>query len=368
MTKEEKVEILRREFPCNYILNFTRATLKQCNGKLERSMKADIRDKLCEKSKFFKYVNKDGNDLLFTHPDLDSPIKIETKFSNTFLYTEAGYLRGKINSQGKSNKPIVPRVEICNSNSCSQSKKIPENYSEIIICIEPFCISILFVEDIICYLHSKPGKLIAKRIPINLFYKLMDVNTSEDFIDLKIDFDLQNKFDSMKRDSSKEYDDLYNKNLLDYNSSSSNSKSKMKENEMKNNKIKQTETDKAYKLICDRDNFDLKTLSKLFFEIHGQEKTEKQCYNYCENLIKSNKITKEKILTKIGRKNSYSVIKQSNICVDQNIEEDMSKELTDNSARFGITLTFNNKSVRIENIDSLESLRKAALIAKESLS
>jgi hypothetical protein len=183
----------------NIVLNYIHATKNQLVQPSERFLASEIRDNLIPKisNKTIDYINENGNDLLFT--DDNKSYKIECKYlSDGYLYTK-----------NKNKRNFAPKITLVNTISKETPTELPQDYSESILCLEPYAISLVSTKDLINnkLIKFEKGQIVAKQIPVKLFHKIFDYNQSKQLVEK---FDIESESKKFVQDSLDKFLNVYN--------------------------------------------------------------------------------------------------------------------------------------------------------------
>lgn len=343
MNKKQIVNIIKESVDFNFIANFINATKKQLTNPNDRHFASTLRDNFFEFASYnqkVKYIDKKGADLYH----LGLKTNIEIKYSTRgFLYT-----------QKQNARKIISKIILKNTDSVV-IPNIEESMSQIIICCEPNCFSILFLDDLIknkLIDTSKPGQILAKNVPCHLFYKIMDHKEFEIIVD---HYNIQEKTDNFKSKVTQEFYEKYNLALTKQKDFCKISTTPNENFNMNKSYVQQT-----YEFIVEHKKLDINELQTLFRN-KGIEKTDKCCWGYLNSLVNSKKITKTKTKKKIKGKwfstNIYQINEEhveENTCQTnkEHIENNIDNKLTENH------LAVNREFIRLEPQKIEEALLK----------
>ena len=290
------LEIIKHSADWNLIANWSLATAGQLAGRIDRFLASDLRESLIAfiSKQSIEYIDQHGADL--SHISLG---KIEVKYStNDFLYSFAS-----------KNPRTHVDIVLVNTNSKEKIKNYKPN-SSFIICGEPHCFSLLFYEDLINHkliCNKKPGQIIAKNIPKELFYNIIHHTEFKVYIEK---YDLEKRKEDFKSNAIKDFVDKYQdeKEKCKVNLTPSKDLHKIDsfkkgENIMNiKNYKKDGSTQKAYDLILAYGkSVDVTTLQRLF-EKERVQKSNKSCWDYLNSLVKSKKlIVRKKMITTVDQ-------------------------------------------------------------------
>jgi hypothetical protein len=275
MTRNEILNIIKKSVDWNVIANYIHSTKRQLTDQTDRFISSEIRENIIEIASIgnLKYVNKDGNDLLLTYKN--QPLKIESKFqSNGFLYTPKAIEK----------RSTVNNIVLLNIKSKNTPKKLPKDYSSVILCSEPHAFSIIFTEDILPFLQVTNTQIIAKDIPARYFHEIMNY---QEFIIHDIEFNIQSEKEIFVKNTTQEFKTKYD--LINGSYVSTIKVVPNKGNYMKiQNYKKDGSTKKAYQLLLrsNKKTFTSKDIQKLL-ETEGMSRSLEACGKYAYDLRKS---------------------------------------------------------------------------------
>lgn len=292
------IKSLREDIDFNIMANYILSTRGQLAEKNERHLASSIRDQffqICSFSKI-KYIDENRADLLYKKFNQ----KIEIKYlTDGFLFSP----------EKKIPREFINEIKLINTDS-KEKIDFEDCKDTLILCCEPHSFSILSWSDLIeeelidC---SKPGQIVAKKVPRRLFYEIIN---HEEFHIVVEKFDLQKRKDTFLDSISKDFLKTYNYNLTQNPIAHKICKPMTnKDSEIMNIK-KNGSTQRAFELILNHKHDDQITdevIQKLFKDT-GEEKSLKACANYIYSLRKAGKITLEKRKIKKGNRTYYGSI------------------------------------------------------------
>lgn len=293
------IKSLREDIDFNIMANYILSTRGQLAEKNERHLASSIRDQFFQICSFsnIEYIDQNRADLLYKKFNQ----KIEIKYlTDGFLYSP----------EKKIPREFINEIKLINTDS-KEKIDFEDCKDTLILCCEPHSFSILSWSDLIkeelidC---SKPGQIVAKKVPRRLFYEIINY---EEFHIVVGKFDLQRRKDTFLDSISKDFLQTYNYNLTQNPISHKICKPMTnKDSEIMNIK-KNGSTQRAFELILNNLKHDEQitdeVIQKLFKDI-GEEKSLKACVNYIYSLRKAEKITLEKRKIKKGNQTYYKSI------------------------------------------------------------
>lgn len=281
MNKIEKKAIIKEiknSIDFNLLANWCNATTGQLSDVNDRHIASELRDRLFEMASEGKIKYKNGPFSDLHHYGLD--ITLEVKYlSSGFLYTKT-----------KNQKPYA-NVVLKNTNS--KNTIIDYDFeSKLVICCEPHCFSALFIDDLkkfnLIDYSSKPGQIVAKKVPRNLFYKITDYKNFNIIVE---NYPIQQSLDNFKKITG---DSFYNHYKEALTKNAHKNKIKIKNKKPNKESLFMSYSEDFYKIISEK-SLDVKDAQKEFYKIKNIEIKEERCRDILNRLCEKGKITKTEV-------------------------------------------------------------------------
>lgn len=279
------IEKLRKDLNWYKIFSFIQSTKDEKEkSSHQRFNDCDTRHAFLEHySKGIKVLNENGRDLIFYNE-----CHLEVKFKKYLAH----------NKNGKK-RELIDEIIISNSNGKKQKDEISDSYAPYCLLIDLHSASIIKTEDLNPFLdRSKPGQLVARKVPCELAKEIININSLN--LTIVDNFILSKFYEDTNMAIIKEFE----KRLTEKNN---NDKMSAQGTQI----MKKTLIEIIWEVILEHNNdFTIETLQKLLKERGvGLEKSEnsfrKCCWECLEKLIEQNKLSKSKI-TPLSPSNKFT--------------------------------------------------------------